>query len=330
MIRARPLFVMLSVLLLASVLLSLLNGSVPISITQLLNNLMGKPAQTTSSLILELRLGRAETAFAVGGLLALAGALMQALLRNPLADPYILGVSGGAAVAALALILLGLSAVWIHAGALAGAMGSMLLVFGLAHGRGQWTSTRLLLTGVVIAAGWGAVISFMLSISPDRDLRGMLFWLMGDLGYDKPGLLIWLVLLGAMVVAQRLARPLNLLIRGEQQAAALGVEINRLRLSLYFLASILTGLAVMMAGSIGFIGLIVPHSVRLLAGSDHRVLLPASVLLGGSLLLLADTLARTIVAPQQLPVGVVVALIGVPVFLLLLFRHAGFSARMDQ
>ncbi len=330
MIRARPLFVMLILLLLTSLLVSVLNGSVPVSVSMLWQSLASEGDELTQTLIVELRLSRAESAFVVGGMLALAGVLMQALLRNPLADPYILGVSGGAAVAALTLMLFGFGTLWVHGGALIGALGSMLLVFVLARGRGQWTSTRLLLTGVVIAAGWGAVISFMLSVSPDRDLRGMLFWLMGDLGYDSPSPVLWLLLLIAMVLAQRLARPLNLLIRGEQQAAVLGVDINRLRLAVYFLASVLTGLAVMIAGTIGFIGLIVPHSVRLLAGSDHRVLLPASVLLGGSLLMLADMLARTLVAPQQLPVGVVVALIGVPIFLLLLFRNAGFPHRGNR
>jgi len=328
MIRVRPLFVMLFGLLAVSLILSLLNGSVTLPLSSFWQDLVGESGGVTASVIRELRLSRAETAFVVGALLALAGVLMQALLRNPLADPYVLGISGGAAALALVAMLLGLGMVWVQGGALIGALLSMFLVFGLAHGRGQWTATRLLLTGVVIAAGWGAIISFMLSISPDQNLRSMLFWLMGDIGYESPSLITWLILGLGLVLALSLARSLNLLVRGEQQAAALGVDVRRLRLQIYFLASMLTGMAVMLAGTIGFIGLIVPHSVRLLAGADHRVVLPASVLLGGSLLMLADMLARTIVAPQQLPVGVVTALIGVPVFLLLLFRNASVSARV--
>jgi iron complex transport system permease protein len=268
-----------------------------------------------------------SSAFVVGGLLALAGALMQVLLRNPLADPYVLGISGGAAVMALAAMLLGLGAAWVNGGALLGALVSMLLVFGLAHGRGQWTPTRLLLTGVVVAAGWGAVISFMLAISPERNLRGMLFWLMGDLGHEAAAIGSWLLLLAGLLIAFSQARPLNLLVRGELQAAALGVDVRPLRMGIYVLASLLTATAVTLAGTIGFVGLVVPHMLRLVVGGDHRVLLPASVLLGGSLLVLADTLARTLLAPQQLPVGVVTALIGVPVFLWLLYRSAVVSAR---
>ena len=327
MIRARWLFVMLLLLLMITLLFALAHGSVAISWRELWQILSGDRGGVAATIVWELRLPRVGSAFVVGGLLALAGALMQVLLRNPLADPYVLGISGGAAVMALATMLLGLGVAWVKGGALLGALVSMLLVFGLAHGRGQWTSTRLLLTGVVLAAGWGALISFMLAISPESNLRGMLFWLMGDLGHESASLGSWLLLGLGLLIAFALARPLNLLVRGEQQAAALGVDVRPLRLGLYFLASLLTALAVTLAGSIGFVGLVVPHMLRLLVGGDHRVLLPASVLLGGSLLLLADTLARTLLAPQQLPVGVVMALIGVPVFLWLLYRSATLSAR---
>jgi len=330
MIRARLLFVMLLLLTAVSLVFALAHGSVVISWEMLWQILTGKESGVMATIVWDLRLPRAASAFVVGGLLALAGTLMQVLLRNPLADPYILGVSGGAAVMALAAMLLGLGAVWVKGGALLGALVSMLLVFGLAHGRGQWTSTRLLLTGVVVAAGWGALISFLLAISPERNLRGMLFWLMGDLGHEPASMLSWLVLLFGFVVAFALARPLNLLVRGESQAAALGVDVPPLRIGLYFLASLLTAMAVTLAGSIGFVGLIVPHILRLLVAADHRVLLPAAVLLGGSLLLLADTLARTLLAPQQLPVGVVTALIGVPAFLWLLYRSAGVSGRNSE
>lgn len=272
------------------------------------------------NLVVDLRLPRALAAFATGGMLALAGALMQVLLRNPLADPYILGISGGAAVGALSSMLIGVGGVWFTGSAFGGALLSMMLVFTLARGHGSWTSTRLLLTGVVIAAGWGAVISFILAISPDAHLRGMLFWLMGDLSHAQNPVVGWGVLLLGMIVCLPLAHPLNALSRGELQASALGVAVQPLRLQVYVLASLLTAVAVTLAGSIGFVGLIVPHLLRLVIGNDQRILLPAAVLLGGSLLTVADTLARTIVAPQQVPVGVITALLGVPVFLYLLQR----------
>jgi iron complex transport system permease protein len=196
----------------------------------------------------------------------------------------------------------------------------MVLVFGLAHGRGIWSPTRLLLTGVVVAAGWGAVISFLLAVAPQHNLPGMLFWLMGDLSHADQPLPALIILALGLLFSLPQARNLNLLARGELQAGVLGVSVVPLRLQLYLLASLLTATAVTIGGSIGFIGLVVPHMLRLLVGSDHRLLLPASVLSGGILLLLADTLARTAIAPQQLPVGVLTALVGVPLFLYLLQR----------
>ncbi|KAB7623428.1 iron ABC transporter permease [Alkalilimnicola sp. S0819] len=311
---------LLALLALLSLLIALTAGSVSIAAGELWAALNGSAQDLTSQVLLELRLPRALTAFVTGGLLALAGALMQVLLRNPLADPYILGVSGGASVAALLVLLLGLGGLWLPLASFGGAMGAMLLVFVLSHGRGGWTNSRLLLTGVVLAAGWGALISFLLAVSPDTSLRGMLFWLMGDLGNATgPG---WgaLALGAGLAIALPLARPLNLLARGELQAQLLGVPLKQLRLLLFLLASLLTAVAVSLAGSIGFIGLVIPHLLRLLVGSDHRLLLPACVLAGGSLLVLADTLARTLLAPEQLPVGVLSAMIGVPLFLFLLRR----------
>jgi len=305
---------------LASILVALMTGSVAVAPGEVLAALAGAGEGTGGRIVTDLRLPRSLAAFVVGGLLALAGALMQVLLRNPLAEPYVLGISGGAAVGALLSILLGLGSVWMSANAFAGALGTMLLVFAVAHGRGGWTPTRLLLTGVVIAAGWGAVISFLLAVSPDSNLRGMLYWLMGDLAHAQMPATSVLVLVLGLVAAIACARPLNLLGRGDLQARALGVEVGLLRVGVYFLASLLTASAVTVGGSIGFVGLIVPHAVRLVAGGDHRVLLPASVLAGGTLLVLADTLARVLIAPQQLPVGVLTAMIGVPVFLWLLHR----------
>lgn len=314
-----PLFLMLAI---CSLILAMLSGSVAIRWSELWTALGSPQADpSTHSLILELRLTRALSAFATGGLLSLAGALMQVLVRNPLADPYVLGISGGAAVAALLAMLLGLGGVWLTGSAFGGALLAMALVFGLARGRGSWTPTRLLLTGVVLAAGWGALISFILAISPDSNMRGMLFWLMGDLSFaHSPMPALFMLLLG-LLVSWPLGRDLNVLIRGELQAGALGIDSSRIQTILFLLASLLTAIAVVQAGSIGFVGLVIPHIMRLIGLTDHRLLLPAAALAGGSLLVLADTLARTILAPQQLPVGIITALLGVPLFLYLLRRE---------
>ena len=218
-----------------------------------------------------LRLPRALAAFATGGSLAMAGALLQVLLRNPLADPYVLGVSGGAAVGALAAMLLGAAAWLIPAGAFGGAFVSTVLVFALARGSGAWSPTRLLLTGVIVAAGWGAVVALLLSLAPEAQLRGMLFWLIGDLS-APPAAWTPLIVLGlAMTIALPFARDLNALSRGDAVAAALGVSITRLPWLIFALAALLTAVAVTTAGAIGFVGLIVPHAVRLVIGNDQRV-----------------------------------------------------------
>ena len=273
------------------------------------------------AILFDLRLPRAIGAFACGGLLAVAGALMQVLLRNPLADPYVLGISGGAAVGALLALLLGAASLVVAGASFAGALAAVLLVFALAHGDGSWTQTRLLLTGVIVAAGAGAVVSLILSIAPDHLLRGMVFWLMGDAGQISTPWPALALLLGGLALAMPFARDLNALSRGAMLAQALGVRVARLRALVYFLSALLTAGAVTTAGSIGFVGLVVPHLVRMLVGNDQRRLLPAAALAGGTLLTLADTLARVMVAPQQLPVGVLTAMLGVPSFLFLLSRQ---------
>lgn len=299
---------------------SLTVGSASVSPEALLAVLRGEGDALSRTLILELRLPRALSAFAVGGLLAVAGALMQVLLRNPLADPYVLGLSGGAAVGALAVMLAGFGGLMISGSAFVGALLSTVLVFGLAHGTGSWTPSRLLLTGVVVAAGWGAVITLMLAISPAERLPGMLYWLMGDLSYARTPRYALTLLLAVCLLVIPLGRSLNVLARGPLQAAALGVAVRPLEWSIYVIASLLTAVAVTTAGSIGFVGLVVPHMLRLVLGNDQRLILPACALAGGTLLVLADTLARTMIAPEQLPVGVITALLGVPTFLYLLYR----------
>ena len=320
--RHRAILILSALCLLAvgSFMLALMVGSFKVAPADVLATLFWQEG-SGGEVVIELRLPRAIAGFACGGLLALAGALMQVLLRNPLAAPYVLGISGGAGVGAMFAILIGLPVLGIDGLAFAGALGAMFIVFGLAHGDGSWTQTRLLLTGVIVAAGCGALVALMLAIAEEHKLRGMLFWLMGDLGQSSQ----WWPPLAALVVALTLAMPfareLNLLSRGMMQAQALGVAVDRLRYAIYLLASLATAASVTTAGSIGFVGLVVPHLVRLATGNDQRLLLPASVLAGGSLLVLADTLARTLIAPQQLPVGVLTALIGVPVFLFLLSRQ---------
>ncbi|SEP01599.1 iron complex transport system permease protein [Aquisalimonas asiatica] len=303
-----------------SLLVAVAIGSVHIPPADLWAVLTGDGSPLHRTLVLELRAPRALAAFAVGGLLAVAGALMQVLLRNPLADPYVLGLSGGAAVGALAAMLLGLGAAAVSGSAFVGALLSTVLVFGLAHGTGSWTPTRLLLTGVVVAAGWGAVITFMLAVGPTERLPGMLYWLMGDLTYARTPWVAFATLLGICLLLMPLGRSLNVLARGPMQAAALGVPVRGLEWSIYVGASLITAVAVTTAGSIGFVGLVVPHMLRLVLGNDQRLILPAAALAGGALLVLADTLARTMIAPEQLPVGVITALLGVPTFLYLLYR----------
>lgn len=326
---------------------------------------MASPA--SDSMIWMLRFPRAASAFAVGGLLALAGALMQVLLRNPLADPYVLGIAGGAASGAMAVSLFapaglaGLAAVSVSAsapvtsaatafpaipvlpdfflslflryglqcGALCGALLSIVLLFALARrslvsgsasSPGAPAGARLILTGVMIASGFGALLTLMLTLAPDARLRGMVFWLMGDLDNSVFYGPAWVTLLLCSAWALFAAPRLNVLAHGDQAAFLLGVRVARLRAATLFVASLATAAAVSVAGTIGFIGLVVPHVLRLLTGNDQRLLLPASVLAGGAALTLADLAARTAAAPLQLPVGVITALVGVPFFLFLLSR----------
>ncbi len=246
---------------------------------------------------------------------------MQVLLRNPLADPYILGSSGGAAAAALFAMLMGISGWPIELAAAVGAFTTVLLVFALAHAEGSWSPTRLLLTGVVIAAGTSALVSLLLALGDEAKLRGMLFWLMGEISNTRRALPLWLLMISTGSLSYLLARHLNLMTRGELQAHNLGMNIKQIRIGLFAISALITAAAVTTAGSIGFVGLIIPHLARLLVGADHRRLVPAAILMGGSLLTLADTAARTLFAPRQLPVGALTALLGVPIFIALMFKH---------
>ena len=325
----RRLLVILAVFSIAALLFAVTSGSGSAGSGTLRALMSGGADPLDADILLRLRLPRALAAFGTGAALALAGALMQVLLRNPLADPYVLGTSGGAAVGALGAMLLGSAGLVVDAAAFCGALLSTLLVFALARAGGAWydgrgydasSASRLLLTGIVVASGWSAAVSLLLATSPEASLRGLLFWLMGDFSFvEQPGPI--LAVAGAGTVAGLvLARTLNVLGTGDWQAALLGVEVRRVRGAIYALAALLTSLAVTTAGVVGFVGLIVPHFVRLAGGSDHRIVIPGSALAGGTLLVLADTLARTLLAPRQLPVGAITAAVGVPAFLFLLRR----------
>ena len=317
----RSALTLLAAVAVAALVASVALGTVSIPPVRLLAVLLDDDRSTEALILWDLRLPRTLTAFAVGGSLALAGALIQVLLRNPLGDPYVLGVSGGASAAVLAALLAGLPVAWQPGLAFVGAALSMTLVFALGGRDGALGVERLLLTGVVVATGWAALISFALSVAPPAQLPGMLFFLMGDLADAPTPWPAGIALVAGLALALAFARDLNLLTLGELRAATLGVEVGRLRLGLYLLSSLLTAVAVSTAGGIGFVGLVAPHMVRLAGGSDHRWVLPGAVLLGGALLTLADTAARVAVAPRQLPVGVLTALVGVPLFLYLLHRR---------
>lgn len=303
-------------------------GAAGLPLSDVLAALAGRGDDAARTIVLELRLPRVLLALVAGGGLAVAGAVFQALLRNPLAEPYVLGVAGGAAVGAVAALTIGLANVpgAVPALALVGAIGAILLVLRIALHTGRVLDTRvLLLAGVVVGAFFNAVILLLLTLADVESFRSAVFWMMGSLAASSwrgTGLLT-LYVVPAVVVLFALARPLNLLAIGDETAHFLGARVDRVRLVAYFIASLLVAMAVAVCGVIGFIGLIVPHAVRLAWGSDHRLLLPASLLGGGAFLLLADTAARTIAAPAELPVGVITALLGVPIFVLLLRRSPG-------
>jgi iron complex transport system permease protein len=315
-------FLLLSLIALSCLGLAICNGGQAIHFHDTLIALLGHTNTTQQDIVFRIRLPHALTAFVTGGLLALAGALMQVLVRNPLADPYVLGVSGGAAVITLVLMLCGLSGMWLIGGAWVGSLITILVVFLLTKNQLRWGSQQLLLTGIALASGFSACISLLLLISPDATLRGMLFWLVGDLSAAR---LPWFesgILIVGLLFSLCFAKELNILTRGEKAAKALGVNTHALQWKLYLLSSLLTATAVTLAGCIGFIGLIIPHVFRLLFGYDHRYLLPGSVLLGGSLLCSADLLSRIVFFPQEIPVGIMMAFIGIPVFLFLLQKNS--------
>jgi iron complex transport system permease protein len=313
----------------ATMLFAGVTGSVAIPLADLpgaLQELLHGRADSLAATLLDLRAGRALTAFVTGATLSLAGVMMQALLRNPLADPYVLGISAGSAVGALGALMLMCAAWMVDLSAFIGAVVVSMLLYVLARrdmrggSAAEGGTALLLLTGTILSAACSALISLMLSIAPEGRLRTMVFWMIGDLSGAPLRSLPWIVLAGGLAFALRTARSMNVLALHAEAASTLGIRVGALRKGLFFCSGLLTASAVTTAGSIGFVGLIVPHACRFAFGPDHRLLIPAATLAGGAYLVLADTLARTVIAPQQLPVGVVTALIGTPVFLYQLHR----------
>ncbi len=309
-----------------ALLLGVAVGPADLSPLAVWNGLLGDGEAATVAIVRDLRLPRALLAFLVGGSLAVTGAALQALVRNPLADPYLLGLSGGAGLGAVLAIVSHLGGVWsVPLAALAGALIAIALVYRLALVSGSVLDARvLLLSGVVVGAFAASLMGAIISLSPAPEVRNALLWLLG--GFDAAS---WRTLgvfaayaVVPVAIIYRLNRPLDLLSLGEEPAAFLGADVERLKRTLYVAASLLTAAAVSVSGIIGFVGLVVPHAIRLVWGHLHRSLLPAAFLLGGVLLVVADAVARTAFAPLTLPVGVVTALIGVPVFVVLVRRWA--------
>ncbi len=321
----------LAVLLLACVVLALKLGAVPVSVTELVLDLgriaIGRASDLPAEfrlIVFDLRLPRILLGILVGAALSVAGASYQALLRNPLADPYVLGVSSGAAVGSiLALIFAPRFEFATPLGAFLGAGATILGVYFLGRREGQLDTTTLLLGGVICMSFFSAIIIFLMTTLAGRDLRGVTFWLMGDLSTPVSATMQWIFGVGLLVAGGAIystSADLNLLIMGEREAIHLGVEVTRVKLVVYVCASLLTALAVSASGAIGYVGLLVPHVVRLIFGADYRLLIPASAICGAIAIVLADTLARTIVPPTELPVGAMTALAGAPLFIYLLRR----------
>ena len=323
----------LAALLVAAALLAAKTGPVPVSWSDLGRVLSDAGAREflpmQSRILLDLRLPRILLGIFVGAGLAVAGTTFQGLLRNPLADPYLLGVSGGAALGAVFILTTGVAAgvpLMVPAAACCGALAAVATVWRLASGAGALPPTALILSGVVVSAFCSALVMFMTAIAPAGRVQGAVFWMMGSLGSSPPGILpaVGVVVALGIGMAVFSGAQLNALSLGEETAAHHGVKSRRVRLRLFLAATINTGAAVAAAGLVGFVGLVVPHALRALVGADHRLLVPASALAGATVLVLADTAARSIVPPAEIPVGVVTALLGAPFFLVLLRRRRGW------
>jgi iron complex transport system permease protein len=327
---------LLCAVLFVAVVISLRMGAYPISVRDIVMTLanwaLGRSDRIPAEfalVVFGLRLPRIALGILVGASLSTAGAGFQALLRNPLADPYVLGASSGAALGAiLSLIAIPHVVGAIQAAAFAGAAITIAAVYFLGRRGGHLDSATLLLAGIVSASFLSAVIMFLMTTLSSRDLRGMAFWLMGDLATPPPTTHVfsWLLFLFAIFIVAAGAMyttssDLNLILTGEEEARHLGVNVNRVKLVVYIAASVLTGLAVSVSGAIGYVGLLVPHVMRMLFGTDYRLLIPTSAIGGAIAIVIADLLARTVVGPTELPVGAMTAIAGAPVFIYLIRRR---------
>ncbi|WP_436497408.1 FecCD family ABC transporter permease [Actinokineospora sp. HUAS TT18] len=334
-VRAGLVVTVLAVALVAGLALATAVGSSFVPLGQVWSIVVGhlvgtKPVPGTPDLIVwQLRVPRALLAAVVGAGLGLVGTAVQALVRNPLADPYLLGISSGASLGAVAVIVFGATAggvlgLGLSAAAFLGALGSFALVWALARRGGGFSPLRLVLAGVGIGQFLAGATSYLvLQTADEQQTRGVLFWLMGSLSGAKWSVLALpaiVVLLGFLLLQAR-ARGLNALLMGDETAAGLGIDVGRLRRELFIVTSVLTGVLVAVSGAIGFVGLMVPHVCRLVVGGDHRRLLPISALTGAVLLVVVDIVARVALSDQELPIGVVTALIGAPTLLYLLDRR---------
>jgi iron complex transport system permease protein len=313
---------LLSIALIFSAMLGLTSGSSG-GITEVFKMIRGEGDPTLSVIIWQIRLPRVILAATVGASLSLGGLVFQALLRNPLAEPYILGVSGGSAVGAIGGMLLGFSLFpGVTLSSFAGSMMTLLLVLGLSSGQMGLRKDSLLLGGVMVNAFYSAIITFLISLSQQTSqIHHILFWLMGDfsmMSTDQWPLL--LPVIPCFLVIASHARPMNLLLLGEESAATMGVDIKKVRLILLVTTSLMVSLVVCQSGLVGFVGLTIPHIFRMILGSDHRILIPASILGGGSYLIICDLLARTITSSGEMPVGIITAMVGAPLFIFLLWR----------
>lgn len=268
-------------------------------------------------ILTQIRLPHTLNAFAIGGLLALSGYLMQCLLGNPLADPFTLGTSGGAATFTLIGLMSGLNGLALLGASFLGALANMTFLILLVGRLSQAVTSKLLLVGVVLAAGWGALLSLLLVIAPALQTKSILFWMFGDIDYQSYPVLALIILLSSCFFAAMIARDLEIMSQGVPLAKTLGVETERLQTQVLILSSFITATAVSLGGTIGFLGLIVPHCTRLILQRFSRITIPFIVLLGGALIVIADLLARIVIAPEQLPIGLITTLIGIPFFLYL-------------
>jgi iron complex transport system permease protein len=316
-------FSLLAVLTAVAAFIALSFGSVRISPAEILDFFAGKnTASDNFQIIMKIRLPRVIFAMLVGGMLAVSGAMLQGIFKNPLVDPFITGISSGAALGASAAIIAGLSTIMFPA--MAGAVITILLVYRISIIYGRVNLSNLLLTGVMAGSLLSGVILLLAAVF-NRDIVKVMFWLMGDLSSINFSYLAFI--LPAVIVltggAMYFSNDLNILSTGEEEAKSVGVNTELIKTIYFIIAGLLTGAAVALSGVIGFVGLVVPHMIRFITGPDNRKLIPASFLAGGVFLLIADTIARTVFLPGEIPVGIVTSLIGAPVFIFLLARRKG-------